>query len=85
MTVPDGRSSLFRFVPSQEEAVRDANNSRFAPVVVGLLLFLVLFFAVVAGTAYIQMGSELLGIAIYIVAAVAMVLIYLGGRMMARG
>jgi protein-S-isoprenylcysteine O-methyltransferase Ste14 len=85
MTVPDGRSSLFRFVPSQEEAVRNANNSRLAPVAVGLLLFLVLFIAIVAGTAYIQMGSEALGMAIYIVAAVAMSFLYLAWRIMARG
>ncbi|MCX6658560.1 MAG: hypothetical protein NTY62_07770 [Euryarchaeota archaeon] len=85
MTVPDGRSSLFRFVSSQEEVVRNANNSRFAPVVVGLLLFLVLFIAIVAGTAYIQMGSEALGMAIYIVAAVAMSFLYLAWRIMARG
>jgi uncharacterized membrane protein len=49
------------------------------------LLFLVLFFAVVAGTAYIQMGSEALGMAIYIVAAVAMSFLYLVWRIMARG
>ena len=85
MTVPDGRSSLFRFVPSQEEAVRNANNSRLAPVAVGLLLFLVLFIAIVAGTAYIQMGRGALGMAIYIVAAVAMSFLYLTWRIMARG
>lgn len=83
MTPPDGRSSLFRFVPSQEEAIRNA-DSRPATVVV-LVTFLVLFFAIVAGTAYIQMGSEVLGIAIYIIAAVAIVLLILAGRMTARG
>ncbi len=83
MTPPDGRSSLFRFVPLQEEAVINAN--RRMPVVFGLLIFLVLFFAVVAGTAHIQMGSEALGIALYIVAAIAAVLLYLAGRMIAQG
>ena len=82
MTPADGRSSQFRFVPSQEEAIFNANSR--LPGVVGLLIFLVLFFGVVAGTAYIQMGSEVLGIAIYIVAAVAVVLLYLAGRMIAQ-
>ena len=45
---------------------------------------MVLFIAFVSGTAFIQMGSEVSGIAIYIVAAVVSVLLYVGWRKTAR-
>ena len=78
----DGRKTFLRFPLSQEEMLANAKSR--LPTPIGLMLFLVLFIAFVSGTAFIQMGSEVSGIAIYIVAAVVSVLLYVGWRKTAR-
>lgn len=78
----NGRSSLFRFVPSQESMLSGAKQPQ--PTIIHLSVFLILFLALVFGTSSVMFGDQLLGIVIYAVAAVAAVLLYIGGRLMAR-
>ena len=52
----DGRKTFLRFPVSQEEMLSNARSR--LPTPIGVLLFVVLFFAIVSGTAYIQMSNE---------------------------
>jgi len=54
------------------------------PSVIGVSISLAAFFGFVFGTVFIYDGDESLGAAIYIVAAVASVLLYVGWRKIAQ-
>jgi len=82
---PDGRTSLFRFVPAQESVLLESKRLRDQPTVVYVLTFVVLFFGILAGGSYVQMGNKMLGLVILLGTALAVVVILLVGRTLAHG
>jgi hypothetical protein len=82
---PDGRTSLHRFIPAQESILSESKRLRDQPTVVYVLIFVVLFFGVLSGVSYVQMGDGMLGSAILLGAALAVVVILLVGKALARG
>jgi len=83
-TPPDGRTSLFRFVPAQESVLLESRRLRDQPTVVYVLIFVVLFFGILAGGSYVQMGDKILGLTVLLGTALAVVAILLVGRTLAR-
>jgi hypothetical protein len=82
---PDGRTSLFRFVPAQESVLSESKRLRDQPTVVYVLIFVVLFFGVLAGISYVQTGDKMLGSVVLFGSVLAVVVILLVGRALARG
>ena len=82
---PDGRTSLFRFVPAQESVLLESKRLRDQPTVVYVSIFVVLFFGVLAGGSYLQMGDKVLGLVVLLGTALAVVIILLVGRALSRG
>jgi len=54
------------------------------PPVIGVLVFLAVFFGFVFGTMITYEGDQALGIAVYIIAAVVSASLYIGWRMAIR-
>ena len=63
----------------------ESKRLRDQPTVVYVSIFVVLFFGVLAGGSCVQMGDKMLGSAVLLGTALAVVVILLVGRALARG
>lgn len=83
-SVPDGRSSLFRFVPKPKDALLVA-NSQTGAVGIGVLAFMIISFTIIYGGGSVMAGRETEGLVIFLIGGSSVALIILVWiRMMAR-